>query len=108
MTKSNRSQRTSPTVVLDRPSEAARTRLSGQRRHGTKPELAIRTSLHAMGFRYRLHVRVLPRSRREADIVFGPERVVVDVRGCFWHGCADHATWPSNNRAWWADKIDRN
>lgn len=51
---------------------------------------------------------MLPEVRRTADIVFGPARVVVEVRGCFWHGCPTHATDPVANAAWWRDKITRN
>jgi DNA mismatch endonuclease (patch repair protein) len=40
--------------------------------------------------------------------VFGPARVAVDVRGCFWHGCEQHGTWPRTNADWWKDKITRN
>jgi DNA mismatch endonuclease (patch repair protein) len=34
--------------------------------------------------------------------------MAVFVDGCFWHGCADHATLPASNRAFWAEKIARN
>jgi DNA mismatch endonuclease (patch repair protein) len=51
---------------------------------------------------------VLPDVRRTADIVFGPARVVVEVRGCFWHGCPLHATSPKANADWWREKIERN
>jgi DNA mismatch endonuclease (patch repair protein) len=32
----------------------------------------------------------------------------VFVDGCFWHGCPDHGSWPSNNAAFWRKKIDTN
>jgi DNA mismatch endonuclease (patch repair protein) len=31
------------------------------------------------------------------DFVFPRERLAVFIDGCFWHGCAIHATWPKNN-----------
>ena len=74
----------------------------------TGPELALRRELHRRGLRYRLHQRLLSGTRRTADIVFPGPRVVVDVRGCFWHGCPDHRSDPRANRAWWADKIATN
>lgn len=58
--------------------------------------------------RYRLHQRPLPQLRRTVDIVLGPAKVAVEVRGCFWHGCPDHATAPKANAAWWEEKLRRN
>lgn len=74
----------------------------------TSPELALRSALHHRGLRFRVQRRVLPDVRRTADIVFGPARVVVDVRGCFWHGCPVHGTSPKANAEWWRQKIDKN
>lgn len=42
------------------------------------------------------------------DFVFHRERVVVFVDGCFWHGCPQHASRPSSNRAFWRKKLGRN
>ena len=42
------------------------------------------------------------------DFVFPKARVAVFVDGCFWHGCPQHATWPKQNAAFWAEKIGRN
>lgn len=79
-----------------------------QRRSDTGPELALRRELHRRGLRYRLQQRLLPKTRRTADIVFPGPRVVVEVRGCFWHGCPEHATSPKANREWWAEKVAAN
>ena len=87
---------------------ATRRRMQAQRAHDTGTELAIRRRLHAAGLRYRLHARVVPGTRREADIVFRPARVAVFVDGCFWHGCPEHATWPRNNEAVWRAKLEAN
>jgi DNA mismatch endonuclease (patch repair protein) len=35
-------------------------------------------------------------------------RIVVEVRGCFWHGCPDHSTQPKHNAEWWSAKIASN
>jgi DNA mismatch endonuclease (patch repair protein) len=40
--------------------------------------------------------------------VFGPTKVIVFVDGCFWHGCPDHATWPTHNAEFWREKIETN
>ena len=82
--------------------------MRGQRRRDTAPELALRRALHRRGLRYRLHQRPLPGLRRTADIVFRAATTVVDVRGCYWHGCELHRSRPTANGAWWADKLARN
>lgn len=82
--------------------------MRAQRRRDTTPEIALRSELHRRGLRFRVQRRVLPDVRRTADIVFGPSRVVVEVRGCFWHGCPEHGTSPKVNADWWREKIDRN
>ena len=78
------------------------------RSRDTKPELVLRRRLHAMGLRYRVCARPLPNVRRTVDIVFGPARVAVEVRGCFWHGCPDHYRAPSSNSGYWSAKVERN
>jgi DNA mismatch endonuclease (patch repair protein) len=40
--------------------------------------------------------------------LFGAQRVAVDVRGCFWHHCAEHGTYARANAAWWKAKLERN
>lgn len=82
--------------------------MENQRRRDTDPELALRRALHAEGKRFRVDVKVLPGSRRRADIVFSRLRVAVFVDGCFWHGCPEHGTIPSSNRAWWIAKLKGN
>jgi DNA mismatch endonuclease (patch repair protein) len=81
-------------------------RMSLIKSRDTKPELAIRRALHAVGYRYRIHVAKLA---GRPDIVFGPRRVVVFVNGCFWHGhrCATGHI-PKSNSAFWQRKIDAN
>jgi DNA mismatch endonuclease, patch repair protein len=72
------------------------------------PERALRSELHRLGLRFRVHVRPLREVRREADVVFRAARLAVFVDGCFWHGCPDHASWPKANAAWWREKIQAN
>lgn len=84
---------------------------SKMRRQGSRstgPEMRLRRELHRRGLRYRVHRRILADVRRTADIVFGPSRVVVDVRGCYWHGCPEHGTRPRNNSGYWDAKLARN
>lgn len=73
----------------------------------TKPELRVRSALHAMGYRFRLHRKDLPGN---PDIVLPKHRMAVFVHGCFWHqhpGCRK-ATIPQNNREYWEKKLGRN
>ncbi|MGH3280761.1 MAG: hypothetical protein ACRDNW_16710, partial [Trebonia sp.] len=66
------------------PARAANMR--GNRRSDTKPEIALRSALHAMGYRYRKDFRLdLPLRRVRPDIAFTSRRVAVFVDGCFWH-----------------------
>ncbi|WP_412179948.1 very short patch repair endonuclease [Variovorax paradoxus] len=73
---------------------------------GTKPELAVRSLLHRMGLRFRLHDRMLPGS---PDIVLRRHRTVVFVHGCFWHrhGCRMTTT-PKTRKEFWQQKFDAN
>lgn len=79
--------------------------MSRLRTTGTGPELALRGELHRRGLRYRVDVRGLP---GRPDIVFTKARIAVQVDGCFWHGCPDHAVAPRSNAAWWRDKLALN
>jgi DNA mismatch endonuclease (patch repair protein) len=92
-----------------RPSSiAARNRMLAARSRNTGVEIQIRKALHASGLRFRIHQRVLPDLRREADIVFRKERVAVFVDGCFWHWCPRHGTLPRANADWWVAKLQAN
>lgn len=71
-------------------------------------ELTFRSLLHKRGLRFRVHLRVLERSRRTVDVAFTGPCVAVFIDGCFWHGCPIHGSTPKNNAAWWRDKIDAN
>lgn len=89
-------------------SEQARRRMVATRGRDTRPERELRSQLHRLGLRFRIHQAVLPGIRREADIVFGPARIAVFVDGCFWHGCPQHRTMAKANAAYWQEKIETN
>lgn len=89
-------------------SRSARAVMVANRRRDTKPELAVRRAVHALGLRYRVDVRPLPMVNRRADLVFTRSRVAVFVDGCYWHGCPDHGVTPKTNTAYWGSKIARN
>jgi DNA mismatch endonuclease, patch repair protein len=72
----------------------------------TTPELVVRRMIHAMGYRYRLHVRSLPGA---PDLVFPRLSSVIFVCGCFWHKhTCGRCRIPTSRRAYWVKKIDRN
>lgn len=72
----------------------------------TKPELALRSAVHALGLRYRVSTRPLKQVRRTADIVFTRAKVAVFLDGCFWHGCPEHHTVAATNAGFWAEKVE--
>ena len=83
--------------------------MRGNRRTDTKPELALRAALHALGYRYRKDFRLdLPARRVRPDIAFTRRKVAVFVDGCFWHACPDHGSQPKNNEWYWSPKLTRN
>lgn len=82
-------------------------RMSRIRGKNTKPELALRKSLHKLGLRYRLHCADLP---GKPDLVLPRYRTVIFVHGCFWHrhaGCKI-ATTPKSNTSFWLEKFEKN
>lgn len=82
-------------------------RMSRIRGTNTAPELALRSALHRLGLRFRLHAKDLP---GKPDIVLPKHGSVIFVHGCFWHrhpGCRV-ATIPKSNTEFWREKFSRN
>jgi DNA mismatch endonuclease, patch repair protein len=76
------------------------------RSEDTKPEKIVRSLLHQLGFRFRLHRKKLPGS---PDIVLPKYQSVIFVHGCFWHrhpGCS-RATTPRTRQEYWLPKFRR-
>lgn len=94
--------------MTDRISSAKRSwNMSRIRSKDTKPEILVRSLLHRMGFRYRLHVHTLPCC---PDIVLPKWRSVILVHGCFWHrhrGC-NQAYTPKTRSDFWKKKFRDN
>src|SRR5215472_783066 len=69
----------------------------------TSPELIVRSLVHRLGFRFRLHVRTLPGS---PDLVFPRLGKVIFVHGCFWHthSCKYGRVVPRSNGEFWRKK----
>lgn len=93
---------------MDRvPQETRSAIMSKVRGRDTKPEMLVRSLLHRLGFRFRLHGRDLP---GKPDIVFPSRRAAIFVHGCFWHqhpGCRK-ASVPETRRDFWLTKLQRN
>ncbi len=72
----------------------------------TGPEKKLRSLLHRMGYRFRLHRGDLP---GKPDVVLPKYRTALFVHGCFWHqhrNCPA-ADRPASNTAYWNKKLDR-
>ncbi|MBN1926681.1 MAG: very short patch repair endonuclease [Prolixibacteraceae bacterium] len=73
----------------------------------TKPEIRLRKTLWALGFRYRKNVKALP---GKPDIVISKFKLAIFIDGNFWHGY----NWKEkrgkikSNRDFWIPKIERN
>ena len=73
----------------------------------TQPEMIVRKMVHALGYRYRLHVRSLPGC---PDLVFPSRQKVIFVHGCFWHrhNCKYGKVRPATRKAFWQKKLEGN
>ena len=93
---------------MDRISKQHRSwNMSRIRGRNTKPELVVRSLLHRMGYRFRLHRRDLP---GRPDVVLPRHRTAVLIHGCFWHrhaGCKFAYT-PKSRPQFWGRKFEGN
>ncbi|MBS1519875.1 MAG: DNA mismatch endonuclease Vsr [Bacteroidetes bacterium] len=80
--------------------------MSRIRSKNTKPEIDLRSYLHAAGFRFRIHRKDLP---GKPDIVLPKYKTVIFVHGCFWHYHADcnEGRIPSSNSKFWQTKLSK-
>ena len=103
------------------PAQLEHVRIRGK---DTTPEKRVRTLLHRLGYRFRLHVRValsaspgervrvrcrIPRSV-SVDIILPKYKTAIFVHGCFWHRHrrCKNCTTPTHRRAWWLKKLEGN
>ena len=93
--------------VADNLAPESRSRLMSRiRRQNTGPEVRVRSVLHRLGYRFRLHRRDLPGT---PDIVMPGKHVVIFVHGCFWHGHKCRAgRQPKSRLSYWGPKIEAN
>lgn len=80
--------------------------MAGIRGKNTQPEKLLRSALHKLGWRYRLHCKQLP---GKPDMVFPRHHAIILVNGCFWHGHDCHLfKWPKTRPEFWRTKIEEN
>ena len=93
---------------MDTVSKARRSEIMSRiRSKDTVPEMKVRSLVHRLGCRFRLHRRDLPGT---PDLVFPSRKMVVFVHGCFFHRHKDckNATMPKTRREWWQAKLEGN
>jgi len=93
---------------MDKLTKEQRSRImSSIKSKNTKPEILVRSLLHSMGYRFRIHKKDLPGS---PDIYLKKYNAVIFVNGCFWHqhkNCK-HGHIPKTNTEYWIEKLERN
>ena len=77
--------------------------MSRIRGRDTKPELIVRSIVHQLGARFRLHRKDLP---GKPDLVLPGRRQIIFVHGCFWHmhRCRCGRVVPKTNAEFWQTK----
>lgn len=87
--------------------EQRRLNMSRIRNRNTKPEMIVRSIIHKMGFRYRLHRKDLA---GKPDLVFPSRRKIIFVHGCFFHmhNCPYGKVVPKTNAEFWQIKRQGN
>lgn len=84
--------------------------MSRTRSKNTKPEIAVRSILHRLGYRFTVNGPKNKQLPGKPDIVLPKYKTVIFVHGCFWHGhqgCKNFR-YPKTRTEWWKAKIDGN
>ncbi|MEA3364021.1 MAG: very short patch repair endonuclease [Candidatus Hydrogenedentes bacterium] len=81
--------------------------MSRVKNRDTKPEIVVRSLVHRLGYRFRIHRRDLPGN---PDIVLPKHKKLIFVHGCFWHGHkgCPRSKRPTTNSDFWSRKLDAN
>lgn len=101
---SARNQRASKCDMADTLTRLQRSKcMAAIRGKDTKPELAVRSLLHRLNCRFRLHRSDLP---GKPDIVMSVRGSIVFVHGCYWHShsCKRGRSTPATNSEFWQAK----
>jgi len=100
-----RNPRQSP--ALDAVDPARSAMMSRIRSRDTRPELVVRSIVHRLGYRFRLHQTDLP---GQPDIVLTRLHTIILVHGCFWHrhSRCRFAYMPKSRVDFWVSKFKKN
>src|SRR6185503_9667390 len=81
--------------------------MSRIRSRNTRPEMIVRSIVHGLGYRYRLHKADLP---GKPDLVLVRHKKIIDVYGCFFHmhKCKYGSVTPATNTEFWQAKRQSN
>lgn len=103
MRQSRRVNRWAGDIISPAQRSALMARIRGK---DTRPERIVRSLLHKLGYRFRLHARDLP---GRPDVVFRSRQVAVFIHGCFWHrhDCGAAYT-PKTRSEFWKQKFKDN
>lgn len=92
---------------MDRVSQNTRSRImSAVHTRNTGPEMAVRSMVHRLGYRYSLTRSDLP---GKPDLAFVSRKKVIFVHGCFWHAhSCKYGKLPKSRLDYWKPKIEKN
>lgn len=80
--------------------------MSNIKSSNTKPEKQIRSLLHNLGYKFRLHDKKIP---GKPDLKLSKYNTVILINGCFWHRHNCHLFKPpKSNVEFWDEKLDKN
>lgn len=87
--------------------EQRKLNMSRIRNKDTRPEIIVRSLVHGLGYRFRLHVKSL---LGKPDLVFASQRKIIFVHGCYWHmhKCKYGRVTPKTNAEFWQNKRSGN
>ena len=92
---------------MDRVDRKTRSRIMASvRSRNTGAEMAVRSLVHRLGYRYSLRRTDLP---GKPDLVFVSRKKAIFVHGCFWHGhSCRYGRLPKSRLDYWRPKIEAN
>lgn len=81
--------------------------MASVRSRDTRPELAVRSTIHRLGLRFRIAAGDLP---GKPDLVLRRLKIAIFVNGCYWHGhhCVKGRSKAKTNAEFWSKKISDN
>jgi DNA mismatch endonuclease (patch repair protein) len=84
--------------------------MSKIRGKNTKPEIVVRSILHALGYRFTVNGSKNRKLPGRPGIVLPKHKVLIFIHGCFWHSheaCRDFRI-PKSRTEFWTKKIHGN